>query len=107
MMRDECKRVKAILKKSRQNEKVNRLLLENWDYLRERLCKSENDCDYFNCTYLMMTYKYNENDDFNRQFMHHFRRIKRNDIQDRKTIIRLNCDEYADFIPCEEEEDLE
>ena len=60
-------------KRSQINEEAMRLLNQNYNFLYNELVKTDNDRDLFNDTVLSISYKYNPDNEFNEQFIFHFK----------------------------------
>ena len=69
----ENKDSKIAIKRSQINEEAMRLLNQNYNFLYNELVKTENDQDLFNDTVLSISYKYNPDNEFNEQFIFHFK----------------------------------
>ena len=69
----ENKDSKIAIKRSQINEEAMRLLNQNYNFLYNELVKTDNDRDLFNDTVLSISYKYNPDNEFNEQFIFHFK----------------------------------
>ena len=93
------------LDKSEYNYMVNEAITKHYRYLHSRLVKADDDEATFNDAYLMLTRKYNPEQDFIDQFIKAFNQLKGEYQRDDKC---YNCAEtkveyYTDYIMPKEE----
>lgn len=78
------------LEKSEYNYMVNETITKHYRYLHSRLVKADDDEATFNDAYLMLTRKYNPEQDFIDQFIKAFNQLKGEYLRDDK------CYNYAE-----------
>lgn len=78
------------LSKAEYNKEVNKLLIDNYSYLHNKLIRKQSDEATFNDTYLKLTRLYNPEQDFVEQFEYYFKQLSFEYVRDDK------CYNYAE-----------
>ena len=93
------------LEKSEYNYMVNEAITKHYRYLHSRLVKADDDEATFNDAYLMLTRKYNPEQDFIDQFIKAFNQLKGEYQRDDKcyNYAETKVEYYTDYIMPKEE----
>lgn len=93
---DSARRQSANTRKAVYNETVSNLMKKYYNRLHKQLVKSEMDEEYFNDTYLKLTYKYSGKN-FCEEFLYQFSVIRGGCRRDNKAVKYLSINEDVDF----------